>query len=363
MENHTRLQTQPASIKEEEQASGLTFFDAVYQVYQKATVRSGGAIDRFYRIAGFPVRLSFAGQALLLPITRALAHLTINPVPTPALSICLWDSASTHTGLGPLPWHAEDYLEDGETRGFANHRFSTTYQADAHVLNILDHARNLGIYVTKSARGLPYYEIGHPLRVLLHTWTTNQGMVPVHAGAVGLPNGGVLLIGKGGTGKSNAALACLQSDLCYASDDFCLLATEPTLTVHSLYSSGKIHPADLQRLPHLAPMISNRDHLDSEKALFFLNEHVPEKILPSFPIQAMVIPRVRQGTKTSLQIASPAAALQALAPSTIRLSPHTAPETFHKLARIVRQVPAFYLHLGSDPRQVPEVILEFLRKN
>ena len=62
----------------------------------------------------------------------------------------------------------------------------------------------------------------------------------------------------------------LASTLYYASDDYCLLTNDPQPTVYSVYSSGKTHAADLDRLPFLRPAVSNGDRLATEKALYFL---------------------------------------------------------------------------------------------
>ena len=341
----------------------FTFFNAALQAYLKAESSSSGRIDRFFSIAGVPIRLRFAGSALLQYITRAFAHLSIDPVPHPALTICLWDSTSTNTPMPPPPWGPEDYLQAGEIRGYNNNRFFTAFQVGVGVLSVLDFERGLGLYWVKSARDIPYFESGAPLRVILHPWLTRQGMVPVHAGAVGLASGGVLLVGKGGSGKSNTALACLESRLSYASDDFCVLQTHPRLTVFSLFSTGKLAAGDLQRLPFLASRISNREHLQEEKALFYLNDHLPEKILRTFPIKAILIPRVTGKPQTVMQTATAGAALAAFAPSTVILAPRLAGATFQRLSGIVRQVPCYYLDLGTDPVQIPLVILDVLSRS
>jgi hypothetical protein len=46
--------------------------------------------------------------------------------------------------------------------------------------------------------------------------------------------------GKGGSGKSTTALACLDSPLVYASDHYCSLTNEPAPYVYSLYDSAII---------------------------------------------------------------------------------------------------------------------------
>ena len=131
----------------------------------------------------------------------------------------------------------------------------------------------------------------------------------------------------------------------------------------SLFSTGKLAAGDLQRLPFLASRVSNREHLLKEKALFYLNEHIPEKMLPTFPIKAILIPRVTGKPQTSLLAATPAAALASFAPSTMILAPRMAGATFQLLSGIVRQVPCYYLDLGIDPLEIPRVILDLVSRS
>ena len=61
---------------EEEQ---VAFFESVHERFQRA-VAHVGEVHHDYRIAGTVVRLSFAGERLVPYLTRALAHLRIEPV-------------------------------------------------------------------------------------------------------------------------------------------------------------------------------------------------------------------------------------------------------------------------------------------
>ncbi len=350
-------------LAQTEQTDPLAFFNTVYETYKKAEAASGEAIDRFYSIAGFKIRLRFAGAALIPYMTPALAHLATEPVSDPALTVCLWDSASTSTLMPPPPWKTDDYRERGEIRGFSNERIHTTFQWGASALSILDTEQNLATYWVKTVEQIPYWETGAPLRTIFHSWMSKRGIQLVHGGAVGIPSGGVLLVGKGGSGKSTTALSCLNSELFYASDDYCLLTSEPTPTVFSIYSTGKKNADDVQRLPFLKSLISNPERLDSEKALYFINEHFPEKILSSCPLRAILIPRITGEAKTTLKAASPAMGLAALAPSTIFQLPGADKEAFQSMGKVVRQVQCYSLNLGTDIGQVPKVILELLSRS
>lgn len=345
------------------QIDPLDFFNTVYKIYEKAEVSIGGCIDRFYCIAGFKIRLRFAGEALIPYVIPAIAHLAIEPISDPALTVCLWDSASTNTAAPPPPSPNHHILKRGEMQELINDRIYTSFQWGANTLSILDRDRNLAIYWVDSTKHIPYWETGACLRTIFHIWMSQRKIQLVHAGAVGLPSGGVLLVGKGGSGKSTTALSCLNSELFYASDDYSLITAEPTPTVFSIYSTGKKNADDLERLPFLNQAISNRDRLNSEKAVYFLNDYFPEKIISSFPLCALFIPRITGKPNTTLTPTSTATGLSALVPSTIMQLSGAGKEACQIMMNVVNQLQCYYLELGTDIEQIPQVIFDFIRQN
>jgi len=343
-----------------EDAGPIAFFSAAYWAFQRAEQAVGGPVDRFYIIGGYPIRLRFAGPALIPFIAPALEHLAARPNPAPALTICLWDSASTRTKMPPCPWATDDYIARGEVRGYNDEHIHTAFYLGSGILNMLDTTLNVAILWIRDAGLIPYYETAAPLRTILHWWMRDHERQFVHAAAVGTPRGCVLLAGKGGSGKSTTTLACLPSELLYVGDDYVLLSRQPTPFVYSLYNSAKLDADYIQRLPHLLPAVSNSERLDMEKALIFLHDHYPHKVAKGFPVRAILLPRFTGLLGTTLKKASPAASLTALAPSTIFQLPGAGQEAFQSLASFVRQVPSYVLELGTDLTMIPEVVLSLL---
>jgi hypothetical protein len=346
-----------ASVK---QAGPEAFFKTVCQAFQQAEEALGGPIDRFYAIGAYTIRLRFAGPALIPFITPAIEHLAAQPVPGPALTVCLWDSASTRTKMPPPPWSSDDYISRGEIRGYNDECIQTVFSLGSGILNMFDIAQSVALFWIQDAESVPYYETGAPLRTILHWFMRNHERQFVHAAAVGTSKGGVLLAGKGGSGKSTTTLACLSSELLYVGDDYVLLSGEPAPYVHSLYNSAKLDSNSVQRLPHLVPNISNYDMLPEEKALIFLKDHYPDKVATGFPVRAILIPRITGLPETRLAKSSPAEGLRALAPSTIFQLPGARSDDFQNLIGIVKQVPSYDLELGTDLFRIPKVISDLL---
>lgn len=338
------------------------FYDSAFRRFGELAASPAVVLRRHISLAGRIVRIEISAGAMERAVMPALSHLIVPEVAEPDLLLCVWDSESI--GAPPMSpgWGPEDYRREGYISGFNDQRFHTGMQFDPIILRMIDMKHRRAMYWTADALKLPYWEIGAPLRPLLHEWLQRIGMVAIHGGAVGRADGGVFLAGAGGQGKSNVALSCLNSDLFYASDDFCFLSQSPGWTVHSLYCTGKMAGGDLARHPHLRGAESNPDRLDREKALFFLSEKFGPRLIREMPLRAVVLPRVvAQGPAEIVPIA-PAAAQKAIAMSTIELSRWTGGHTLRKVAELLRDHPCYELRVGPSIDEVPSVLAKLLNE-
>ena len=349
----------------------FAYFEEVYRTFLEAE-HNTSAVDRFYTIAGHTFRLRFAGQALVPYISPALEHLATERVPAQAFTVCLWDSASTDTKIPPFPWKGDNNIASKKIHNrkeninpriyFKDEYIHGVYHIGTNTLSMLDTKLNLAIFWVPDACQIPYYESSAPLRAIVQWWAHNHGLQFAHAGAVGTSDGGVLLAGTSGSGKSSTALACLNSGLAYAGDDYVLLSADPVPYLYSLYNSCKLNVADIERFPRFLPAIINSKNLDREKALIFLHDFSPEKVAIGFRIRAVLLPKVAGITKTRLKKVSPATGLETLAPSTILQSLGAGQEELKWMAKFIRQVPSYILELGEDTHKIPDIILDLLSK-
>jgi hypothetical protein len=346
------------------------FFQTIATAYQQAVNRTGGYSDRYYTIASRIFRLRFAGTEIIPHLTSAIAHLETKVTSTPEFTICIWDNQSTNTRLPLLLAHMVHSLSAGwavhldsrgEARRFSSQQIRTAFHPGPDILSVLNTQENFAYYWVEDARQLPYFERGSPLRTLLHWWLDDENYQFVHAGAVGNENGGVLLVGKGGSGKSTTALACLVAGMQYASDDYCLISTTPEPYVFSVYNTAKlVGKEDLDRFPSIASFFSNLDRLQEEKAMIFLQEHYPQKLAKGFPIRALLLPKVTNTPQTRLRRISAGLALTALAPTTLAQLPGSGKTAIRTMSQLIRQVPCYALELGSKINQIPPVIQSLL---
>ncbi len=359
------------------ETGAFEFFETMHRAFEVACARTG-TTERFFKIGAHTLRLCFAegrddGQedgrddpapTFAARMTRALAHLASPPMPNPALNVLLWDDATTDTRLPRLPWQFQSTAKQFATIHSLNtERIYATFNEYGGILNVFDVETNTALFWTPDARRVPTHEWSTPLRNILHWFWMHNGAFMIHSGAVGLPNGGVLLAGKAGAGKSTTAVACLESELRYAADDYCVLAAEPQPWVYSMYSSAKLHGENLARVPHIKHVVANAGELGTEKATVMLHEAWAEKLILQFPLRAIFLPRVSGARDTQLFPATYAESIRALTLSTISIMPRTDSFAVQKLNRLIQTIPAYHLELGTDMKQIPQVILKILEQN
>ena len=335
--------------------------------FERAARAAGGAVDLRFSVAGRAVSVRFAGTTAAEALRPAFAHLEAPDAATAAVTLHVWDSATAGVerpafvpagdgeveagppGAGPSYYHEEDGLR-------------ALHQPAYDALSVLATESGHAWFWTRDVTRLPYWEYTAPFRHLLSWWLDAHRLRQVHSGAVGTPAGGLLLVGAGGSGKSTTALASLLDPrLSYAGDDYVAVGSEAGPTVHSLYCSGKVHLDDVHRLPHLAAALADAGRPD-EKGVLYVERAFPGRCIAGFPLRAIVLPRVTDRRTARARPDTPAAALAALAPSTIFQLHPPAREALAQMAQLVRTVPTFVLELGADVETIPAELLRLLEE-
>ncbi len=321
-----------------------------------------GVVDRHYRIGGRLVRLRLAGPAVVHPFTRALAHLAADAGPDPSLTVRVADA--TAVAPPPSPWARPggpaggDGADGKPALHVRDGSVEALFQLDYPAISLYDRAARAGFFWTASAAAVPSYELGSPLRAIFHWWGLGEGWHVVHAGAVGRDDGGALLVGKAGSGKSTAALACLAAGLAYLGDNDAVLAPGTPPRVHGLYCAAKLEEAHLRRrLPALSPLVGSGDARHRGKEVFFVDDAAGVRLTGGFPLRAVLIPRIAAGAGTAaLRRVPPSAAVVALAPSTLLALPGAHRERLRDLVSMLRGVPAWVLEVGEDVASIPAAV-------
>jgi len=333
------------------------YFDEVCDAMHAAAQAVGGFTDCFLQVANHTVRLRFAGPALVPHTLPALAHLVVEPTCLPDLTVYLCDGASTGTRMPRPTWSVADQTYRGEVPGCYNEGgFHASYRPWDLVLSLLDAESSRAAFWAADARRMHFSARGAPLRDVLHWWLSHNGGQLAHGAGVGTLGAGVLLTGRGSSGKSTTALACLGAGLFYAGDDHVAVSVEPTPFLHSLYNTAQLDIDGDYTVSDLVPGVKDPGPTTDRKVQLFMQQHCPDKIVSGFPLRAIIWPKVTGRKDTHLRAASGAEMLMALAPATVVALPGAGQEALRLMAELTRRVPGYVLELGTDLSQIPPLI-------
>ena len=353
-------------------AQGRQLLDRLEQSFLNDAAAAGGAVQQWYRIGGHDVCVRTIPEQDARRLRPALVHLAIPEATASAagLTISAWNGAtpSAPPMLADLlrrlrtDWRLECGPR-GEVLELHASGISAIYNAGPNVLTVVDFDQNRGWLLKLDDDTFPYWEVGSPFRFLLHEWFAARGLQYVHGAAVGTEKGGVLLVGKGGSGKSTTALLCASAGMQYAGDDYCLI--DPARAwAHSLYNTGKLKGSeDYARLPELKGLSTNPDSFErggDGKGVYFLDEIWPDRVVAGMPLRAIVVPRITGQTATRIEPCSAFDALVAMLPSTVAQLPAATNEDCDRMVALAEKLPAYLLHLGTDTRGISAALTTLL---
>ncbi|UXX80817.1 hypothetical protein N7E81_06855 [Reichenbachiella carrageenanivorans] len=339
-------------------SSFLAFYRQLEVVYQKAKAASpcyAHTID--FARQGFLAH--FIGDETDFFYKPALTHLLTKST-NHDFEVFVLEGLSSNVALPSPSWKWNEIPPTGEI--YRDDDFILTFESWCGVLRVFNRKEKKAYLWIQSITALPQWMRSFPLRSIVDWYFEPTAIQPVHSGGIALGNNGIMLTGKGGSGKSSTCLSCLNHDeLKYLGDDFMLVNCENGKEAFSLYNVAKVEFENLEKFKFLEPH-RGKFKKDDEKYQIFLNEIMPNKLTNNFEIDAIFLPKITGSKKGKLIKADASDALLALAPSTISLLKGNRELTFNKVSNLVKKLPAYTLELSSDFERNPEIIYNYLNK-
>jgi hypothetical protein len=205
---------------------------------------------------------------------------------------------------------------------------------------------------------LPYWTKASPFRTLFHWLMERHGRQLLHAAAVATEHGGVLIVGRGGVGKSSTALACLDAGLGYVGDDYVVVGLDPEPRAYSLYNTAKLEPRQTARFPNLAGFVRAPEPGD-EKSVLCLYPDLASQIMLDTRLKAVITPRFSSHGVTSFEAVTVSALSRAAAFTTLAQLPHAGAAAHDFIARLIATVPGRTIALGPDLGEVARAVAAF----
>lgn len=345
-----------SDLPERPEAEQVEYFNAALTLAQRACEGpQGGARDIV--VAGTRIRLAFSGTVLRESLFGAVSHREVPASEPPDVTLYVWDSASTGVAMIPAPVPRYCFTERGDIWTFRSRRIRSAFLYSEYSLNLFDHETNTGLCWFRSADALPYWTQASPFRALFHWIFSARGAQLIHAASVAGPDGGVLIAGRGGTGKSTTALSCAMSGFSYIGDDYVLLTGGGEVRAHSLYRTAKIEPSSMARFSRFAPRILGEGAVAGPvKAVAALDGGLALEA----PVRAVLHPVFGAARETQFADAGAAQLLAAATLTTLAQLPHAGRETVEFIERQLLRVDCAKMILGQDWAGVPGAIAALL---
>ncbi|MFL5844128.1 MAG: hypothetical protein ACJ762_05480 [Solirubrobacteraceae bacterium] len=329
-----------------------SYFAAAAQAHARACAERG-TVTVDLAMAGRRLRLTFAGRALPHALLGPFAGLRVDRAAHADAEIALWER-----GTEPVtaPWNGSNVEAAGAVRG-ADGAVLAVQDPGSGVITAVGEDGARVLYNAPSAAGLPWWERAAPMRTALHWALGGPGRGLVHGGAVGDARGGVLLAGRGGSGKTTLALAALDAGLHYVADDYLLLESGAEARAHNVFGTAKLDAGHIARFPALATDAALCGPLrdPGEKLVLDVAVARPAQLRDRLAIRAVALPRITGGP-TAVRRVSGARGLLALAPSTIFQMPFDDGRVLRLLGTVAQAVPCFELDVGDDVSELPAAL-------
>lgn len=271
--------------------------------------------------------------------------------------VLVWAGSSAGKAFPSPPWgNNYVYTHRGDIRGFSSPKISVAFNYECRLLSMWDRESRTAVYWTPDVACLKFYEWAAPLRTILHWIGSDLGLALTHAAAVGQNGRGLLLSGKGGSGKSTTSLACWDAGWQFVSDDYCWISVEPEARVYAIYKTAKLLPNQPTDLPRW----SRVDGLSGDKDVFNLAQNEKGRLVESLHLVALLLPALSHAQQARLHPASPRDGLAGLSLSTMGQLAGASASTMKILRKVVDVLPSYHLDLWHPVSSIPPLLVEAL---
>jgi hypothetical protein len=253
--------------------------------------------------------------------------------------------------LPPVPGDHRWHLAEGPVEALVG---------DSGLGWVIHRDRGVAARVRLEGAEVPVWEHVAPLRHLLAWWAAANGLALVHAAAVSARGQAVLLVGRGGTGKSTTSLAARQAGWTLLGDDYVIVDPGPPPVAYALYGQAKAN----DRSVALAQVGEA-----TRTGVFVHDKHVialeplvgADCSAPIVAVCAMQPPE--PGTAPDLTPLPAVAVARALAPSTLKQQLGGWDATWKVMAQVARSVPGYGLQAGDHPVAAAELLKAVLSQD
>ncbi len=288
---------------------------------------------------------------------RSLQFIEESYCPKPALTILQLNGLKTITS-SVLQKMFKALVEQQNSFWQEDEHYCAWFESSFNRFTFFDKKQHICLHWVENVNTIHKGLFSIPYIHVFSRWLSREKYVFIHSAGIGHQTGGILLPSKGGSGKTTTTLSCIGSGLKTIGDDFILLNYH-TFEAFNLYSVAQFernHAIIENRLKHcIAPYNSHTD----EKYQVYMAEHLPDFLIKSFQVKAIVIPNFTGETNTMIQPADAGKILLGIAPSTM-FALKTPMSYLSVLGNVSRQLPAYQINTGTKLSAISESLQQLL---
>lgn len=325
---------------------------------RQRTIAERHELSLILEIGGLSVRLDMHGAELAQHLCGVFRHLTTRDMAAPA---------ALHIQIAALTGSAIELLEKLSVPppGLIASEPTGPLMVELHkrLAIAVDRAQHRVTAIAGDLNDMPSTHFSRPFAHMFGWLGAQRRRFLTHGAAIGHDGRGILLAGSGGQGKSTTALACALAGWQFVGDDFVMLERNDsgTLIAHSLYATGRLHPAQAARFPALIEHWDSRLSPEDEKLTLFPHEGAVA-LTRSLKIDAIALPVVGRLDEMGVGPLSRARALRALITDSIQVYPWLTRERAEFYAETVERLPCYTIRVGPDIAALPDLIERVLER-
>lgn len=227
-------------------------------------------------------------------------------------------------------------------------------------MQFMDRRRRIAIHLFGCHKELPPSEVSAPLRWPIQWILAQENLRLAHAASIGINGKGVVLFGKGGSGKSGTTLAALAAGMSTVGDDFIAIGADKYPFARAVFNHIKQDRDGIARIPGLSKHLSHEVENWRGKIEFHPEKVFMGALTDEMCIAAAVLPSITNHSTPVMTSIKPAEALLALISSNAQYDPSRPDAGLGFFANLLRQVPCYRMHLSNDALENGKTLKAFV---